>query len=67
MKYEELIEKFISQWSEIIPQPLLEEIIQKLLNQIESKENINSKNRQDERFPVTIRACKWPICFLNSH
>lgn len=50
MKYEELIEKFISDWSPILTEPILEEIVQKILNQVESKETINIKNRQDERF-----------------
>ena len=50
MKYEELIEKFIADWSSILPEQELEEIIIKLLSIVENKEDKNNQKRQEQRF-----------------
>lgn len=50
MKYEELIEKFIADWSSILPEQELEEIIIKLLSIVENKEDKNNQTRQEQRF-----------------
>jgi hypothetical protein len=50
MKYEELIEKFIADWSSILPEQDLEDIIIKLLSIVEDKEKKTNETRQEQRF-----------------